>query len=76
MPPIGYRKHLKIKNKLIIGRETRWIVERRFDLAVHGRGAAITRILIEEKYSTPIYQLRWDKTFANICADAPEESYA
>src|SRR5699024_12051247 len=52
--PIGYRKHPKIKNKLIIDEETRWIVERIFDLAVHGIGAAsITRILIEEKVPTP-----------------------
>ena len=77
--PIGYRKHPKIKNKLIIDEETRWIVERIFDLAVHGRGAAsITRILIEEKVPTPGYiNFRRDKTFANIYADAPEEkSYA
>ena len=73
--PIGYRKHPKIKNKLIIDEETRWIVERIFDLAVHGRGAAsITRILIEEKVPTPGYiNFRRDKTFANIYADAPEE---
>ena len=57
--PIGYRKHPEIKNKLIIDEETRWIVEKIFDLAVHGRGAAsITRILIVEKDShAGIYQL-------------------
>jgi len=38
--PIGYRKHPEIKNKLIIDEETRWIVEKIFDLAIHGRGAA------------------------------------
>ena len=77
--PIGYRKHPEIKNKLIIDEETRWIVEKIFDLAFHGRGAAsITRILIEEKVPTPGYiNFRRDKTFANIYADAPEEkSYA
>ena len=38
------------QNKLIIDEETRWIVEKNFDLAIHGRGAAsITRILIAEK---------------------------
>ena len=54
-------------------------MERIFDLAVHGRGAAsITRILIEEKVPTPGYiNFRRDKTFANIYANAPEEkSYA
>ena len=30
--PIGYRKHPEIKNKLIIDEETRWIVEKIFDL--------------------------------------------
>ena len=47
--PIGYRKHPEIKNKLIIDEETRWIVEKIFDLAIHGRGTSITRILITEK---------------------------
>ena len=55
--PIGYRKHPKIKNKLIIDEETRWIVERIFDLAVHGRGAAsITRI--EKSYAWTIAQVK------------------
>ena len=35
--PIGYRKHPEIKNKLIIDEETRWIVEKIFDLAIHGK---------------------------------------
>ena len=49
--PIGYRKHPEIKNKLIIDEETRWIVEKIFDLAFHGRGAAsITSILIAERF--------------------------
>ena len=34
--PIGYRKHPEIKNKLIIDEETRWIVEKIFDLAIDG----------------------------------------
>ena len=77
--PIGYRKHPEIKNKLIIDEETRWIVEKIFDLAIHGRGAAsITRILIEEKVPTPGFiNFQRDGTFANIYAGAPEEkSYA
>ena len=78
--PIGYRKHPEIKNKLIIDEETRWIVEKIFDLAVHGRGAAsITRILVEEKVPTPgwlnfqRYNFQRYGTFANIYAGAPEE---
>ena len=79
MLPSGTGSTRRLKNKLIIDEETRWIVERIFDLAVHGRGAAsITRILIEEKVPTPGYiNFRRDKTFANIYANAPEEkSYA
>ena len=77
--PIGYRKHPEIKNKLIIDEETRWIVEKIFDLAIHGRGAAsITSILIAEKVPTPGFiNFQRDGTFANIYAGAPEEkSYA
>ena len=68
--PIGYRKHPEIKNKLIIDEETRWIVEKIFDLAIHGRGAAsITRILIAEKVPTPGFiNFQRDGTFANIYA--------
>ena len=58
---------------------TRWIVEKIFDLAIHGRGAAsITRILIAEKVPTPGFiNFQRDGTFANIYAGAPEEkSYA
>ena len=73
--PIGYRKHPEIKNKLIIDEEPRWIVEKIFDLAIHGRGAAsITRILIAEKVPTPGFiNFQRDGTFANIYAGAPEE---
>ena len=55
--------------------ETRWIVEKIFDLAVHGRGAAsITRILVEEKIPTPGW-LNYERygTFVNIYAGAPTE---
>lgn len=77
--PIGYRKHPEIKNKLVIDEETRWIVEKIFDLAFHGRGAAsITKILIAEKVPTPGFiNFQRDGTFANIYVGAPEEkSYA
>ena len=73
--PLGYKKHPEIKNKLIIDEETRWIVEKIFDLAIHGKGAAsITRILIAEKVPTPGFiNCQRDGTFANIYAGAPEE---
>ena len=77
--PIGYKKHPELKNKLVIDEETRWIVERIFDLAFHGKGAAsITGMLIAEKVPTPGFiNFKRDGTFANIYAGAPEEkSYA
>ena len=77
--PLGYKRHPEIKNTLTPDEETRWIVEKIFDLAVHGAGAAkITRILIAEKVPTAGW-LNYKRygTFANIYAGAPEEkSYA
>ena len=51
-------------------------MEKIFDLAIHGRGAAsITRILIAEKVPTPGFiNFQRDGTFANIYAGAPEEN--
>ena len=77
--PLGYVKDPDKKGHLLIDPETRWIIEKIFDLAFHGRGAAsITRILIEEKVPTPGFiNFQRDGTFANIYAGAPEEkSYA
>lgn len=73
--PIGYKKHPEIKNCIVIDEETRWIVEKIFDLAVHGAGAAkVTKVLIAEKVPTPGW-LNYKRygTFANIYADTPEE---
>ena len=73
--PLGYVKDPDKKGHLLIDPETRWIIEKIFDLAVHGRGAAsITRILVEEKVPTPGW-LNFQRygTFANIYAGAPEE---
>lgn len=77
--PLGYVKDPDKKGHLLIDPETRWIVEKIFDLAVHGRGAAsITRILVEEKIPTPGW-LNYERygTFSNIYAGAPaEKAYA
>lgn len=73
--PLGYLKDPDKKGHLLVDPETRWIIEKIFDLAVHGRGAAsITRILVEEKVPTAGY-LNYQRygTFANIYAGAPEE---
>ena len=77
--PLGYKRHPEIKNALAIDEETRWIVVKIFDLAVHGAGAAkITKTLIADKIPTAGW-LNYQRygTFANIYAHAPEEkSYA
>ena len=45
--PLGYVKDPDKTGHLLVNEETKWIVEKLFDLAVHGRGAAsITRILV------------------------------
>ena len=73
--PIGYKKNPDIKNKLMIDEETRWIVEKIFELALLGNGASkIMKLLISDKVPTPSY-LNYKRfgTFANIYADAPDE---
>lgn len=77
--PLGYIRHPEIKNALAVDEETKWIIKKIYDLAVHGSGAAkITKVLIAEKVPTAGY-LNYKRygTFANIYAGAPEEkSYA
>lgn len=73
--PLGYIRHPEIKNTLAIDEETRWIIEKIFDLALHGAGVAkITKTLIAEKVPTADW-LNYQRygTFANIYANAPEE---
>ena len=51
--PLGYIRHPEIKNAIVIDVETRWIIEKIFDLAYHGAGAAkIARVLVEEHVPT------------------------
>ena len=73
--PLGYKRDPEKKNALVIDEETRWIVERIFDMAFHGAGAAhITHKLIKERVPTPGW-LNYTRygTFANIYASATEE---
>ena len=73
--PLGYKRDPDVKNRLVIDEETRWIVEKIFDLAFHGAGAAkITGILLDEQVPTPGW-LNYTRygTFANIYTDAPEK---
>ncbi len=73
--PLGYRKHPEQRNKLIVDEETKWIIEKIFNLAFNGSGAAkITKTLVREKVPTAswiIYQR--DGRFAHIYANAPED---
>ena len=71
--PIGYKKYSEVKNLLEIDEETRWIVEKIFDLAYQGAGAAkITNILIDKHIPTAgwLNYTRYEK-FSHIYADAP-----
>ena len=73
--PLGYIKDPEKSGHLLVDPETKWIIEKIFDLAVHGHGAAsITHILVDEKVPTPGW-LNFQRygTFANIYAGASEE---
>ncbi len=73
--PLGYIRHPEIKNAIMIDGETSWIIEKIFDLAFHGAGAAkIAKILMEEKVPTAgwLNYKRYGK-FAHIYDGAPEE---
>lgn len=73
--PLGYKKHPEIKGKLLIDEDTRWIVEKIYDLAFHGMGAAkITKLLIAEQVPTPAW-LNFQKygTFAHVFEGQPED---
>lgn len=77
--PLGYIRHPEIKNAIVIDVETRWIIEKIFDLAYHGAGAAkIARVLVDEHVPTAGW-LNYQRygTFAHIYEGQPEEkSYA
>ena len=73
--PLGYKKDPDAKNKIVINEETRWVVEKIFDLAAHGCGAAkIARVLYDEKVPTPAYwkYMRHGK-FSYVFTDAPPD---
>lgn len=72
--PLGYIKDPDKKGHLLVDPETKWIIEKIFDLAFHGAGAAkITRILIEEKVPIPAwYNFTRYGTFAHVFDGADE----
>jgi len=73
--PLGYKKDPERKGHLIIDPETKWIVEKIFDLAAHGMGASkIMRILFKERVPTPGWlHYSKDGTYAQFYQNAPEE---
>ncbi len=73
--PLGYKRDPEKKNALVVDEDTKWIVEKIFNLAFHGAGAAsIAHKLIKEQVPTPGW-LNYTRygTFANIYADVPPE---
>ena len=73
--PLGYMKDPHEKNKIVIDEETRWVIEKIFDLAAHGCGAAkIARVLYDEKVPPPAYwkYMRHGK-FSYVFMDAPPD---
>ena len=74
--PLGYRWDPEQKGHLLVDPETKWIVEKIFDMAVHGMGAAkIMKALIREKVPTPgyIHYVR-EGAYAHIYQNAPEKA--
>ena len=54
IPPYGYKKHPKIKNKLIIDNQTRYVVEKIFEMYANGHGSKeIIRYLNSNNYLSP-----------------------
>lgn len=73
--PIGYIKDPDRTGHLLVDPETKWIIEKIFSLAVHGAGAKITRLLIEEQVPTPAW-LNFQRygTVAHIFEGADEST--
>ncbi len=72
--PLGYIKDPERSNHLIIDPDTKWIIEKMFDMAAHGAGAAkIQRQFVAEQVPTPSWvNFQRDGTFAHIFQGQPE----
>ena len=73
--PLGYKLHPTEKNRLIIDEETKWIVERIFELAAHGYGAKkICHALAKDKVPVPTWWLYKRNGYkASMFEGKPEE---
>ncbi len=73
--PLGYRWDPEQKGHLLVDPETKWIVEKIFDMSYHGMGAAkIMKALIREQVPTPgwIHYSR-EGAYSHIYQNAPEK---
>ena len=75
--PLGYKKHPELRNKLIVDEETRWIIEKIFDLAAHGAGAAkIAKTLYEDVRGSVIrenYRIQLQYAFPKVSGGADRD---
>ena len=73
--PLGYKKDPDHPNKLIVDEDTRWIIERIFDLAAQGYGPnRIVKTFAAEKIPSPSWlHYQRDGSFANIHGGEPGE---
>lgn len=72
--PLGYLKDPERPNHLIIDPDTKWIIEKMFDMAAHGAGAAkIQRQFVADKVPTSAWvHFQRDGTFSHIFQGQPE----
>lgn len=72
--PIGYKKSPNKVGQLVIDEESKWIIEKIFDYALSGLGAArITKALIREQVPTPAWIIfQREGKFAHIFEGQPE----
>lgn len=75
MAPFGYVKHPEIKNKLMVDKETAWVIRKIFDLSLHGMGASkIVKTLMAEQLPCPGWvQYAHSGACARFFVGQPEE---
>ena len=72
--PIGYKRHPEIKGKIIPDEDTRWIIEKIFDLAAHGAGPTKIRTILDKEHVPTPGWLNYKKYgyFAHVFENQPE----
>ena len=74
--PLGYMWDPDQKGHLLVDPETKWIVEKIFDMSYHGMGAAkIMKALVREKVPTPGWlQYTKNGAYSHVYQNAPEKA--